>query len=539
MIAALDPSYRVPGNGPFNEAIGAVVRVLEEAGFQEEDASQVRPLTYRIEHRPLSRPTWEPVRGSLRIQGMDRPLMDLGSNINLVAANSWSTPPGGVTAEAVYVGGGTDEEFEGKDVEGKIVLGEGSPGQLFRRAVQERGALGVLAYRLPAFNRPEVNRDVAPMSSIPYDSVAASWGLSLSGNARDALLEALEEGPVRVQVEIETRLYPSEELTLVAEVRGSVAPRERFVLSAHVQESGANDNLSGVAAQAEIARALAEGVRSGEFAPHRTVTLLWGDEISSTRRFLEEDSVRARGVRWGLSLDMVGEDTQKTGGTFLIEKMPDPSAVWTRGEDRHTEWGGRPLTVDQMTPHYLNDFVLNRCRDQARDSAWEVGTNPFEGGSDHVPFLQAGTAGVLFWHFTDQFYHTDGDRMGMVSPATLWNVGVCAAVSAMVLTSADEDVAAFLVGEVEQNALARLGVEAGLSRAALNAGGDPGEEETILKSWTQWYQGALAAMKDLVAGGASSRLLAEIEGAGLRVASTGQALAADLTGERPAWEGRE
>ena len=26
-------------------------------------------------------------------------------------------------------------------------------------------------------------------------------------------------------------------------------------------------------------------------------------------------------------LDMVGEDTEKTGGTFLIEKMPDPSAV--------------------------------------------------------------------------------------------------------------------------------------------------------------------------------------------------------------------
>ncbi len=173
--------------------------------------------------------------------------------------------------------------------------------------------------------------------------------------------------------------------------------------------------------------------------------MIWGDEISSTRRYLQEDSVRAQGVRWGLSLDMVGEDTDKTGGTFLIEKMPDPSAVWTRGDDHHTEWGGSPMTVDQLTPHYFNDFVLNRCLDQGADNGWVVRTNPFEGGSDHVPFLQAGVPGVLFWHFTDVYYHTDGDRVGMVSPVTLKNVGVCAAVSGMTLASADEDVASFVV----------------------------------------------------------------------------------------------
>ena len=36
---------------------------------------------------------------------------------------------------------------------------------------------------------------------------------------------------------------------------------------------------------------------------------------------------------------------EKTGGTFLIEKMPDPSAIWTRGNDKHTEWGGRKLKL--------------------------------------------------------------------------------------------------------------------------------------------------------------------------------------------------
>ena len=39
------------------------------------------------------------------------------------------------------------------------------------------------------------------------------------------------------------------------------------------------------------------------------------------------------------ALDMTGEDTEKTGGTFLIEKQADPSAVWARPSDPHTEWG--------------------------------------------------------------------------------------------------------------------------------------------------------------------------------------------------------
>tara|TARA_B110000091_G_scaffold98139_1_gene106719 strand:- start:104 stop:277 length:174 start_codon:yes stop_codon:yes gene_type:complete len=56
-----------------------------------------------------------------------------------------------------------------------------------------------------------------------------------------------------------------------------------------------------------------------------------------TRRYVKEDSIRAKDIKWGISLDMVVEDTEKTGGTFLIEKMPDPSAIWTRGNHKHTE----------------------------------------------------------------------------------------------------------------------------------------------------------------------------------------------------------
>ncbi len=477
LVAFMDPSYRVPGNESFDRALREVVRALETAGFVPEAEAAENPLTYRMETRELSRPTWDPLAAALSIVGQSEPLMTLGTNINLMAAYSHSTPEGGVEAELVDVGQGSPQDFENVEVRGKIVMGDASPGQLFRRAVLEGGALGVLAYRLSAFNNAEANRDIAPMSSIPYDQEAGSWGLALSLNARNALREALGRGPVRVRVEVESRIYPSQELTLVAEVRGEIRPEERFVFTAHVQESGANDNATGVAALTEVAHVLGEGRRTGDFSPHRTITMIWGDEISSTRRYLQDDPERAEGVRWGMSLDMVGEDTERTGGTFLIEKMPDPSAVWTRGEDHHTEWGGRPLTLEQMTPHYLNDFVLNRCRNQAAETGWVVGTNPYEGGSDHVPFLQAGIPGLLLWHFTDQFYHTDGDRLAMVSATTLANSSICAAVSAMVLTSADSEMAAFLARELEVAAIHRLRTETELGKAAIAGGGECGRGE--------------------------------------------------------------
>ena len=538
LVAYMDGYVRLPGNTGFDASVAEVVGELRAAGYRAEDeAPRGATLTYRVERRPLGRLTWEPSSAALRIVGADGPLLRLETNRNLLAINSFSTPTGGVEADVVDVGAGTDQDFAGKDVRGKIVFGELRVGRLFTEAVQNRGALGVIAYAIPAVNRPEENRDVIAYSSIPQDTAARSWGLQLTTNARDALRAALDAGPVRVHVDVATRLYESEELTLVAEVRGSSHPEERFVFSAHVQEAGANDNASGVAALAEMARVFAEGVGARRFAPARTLTMIWGDEISSTRRYLEEDPDRAEGVLWGMSLDMVGEDTDKTGGTFLIEKVPDPSAVWTRGDDHHTEWGGEPLSVDDLIPHYFNDFVLNRCLDQGADNGWVVRTNPFEGGSDHVPFLRAGVPGLLLWHFTDVFYHTDGDRVGNVSARTLENVGVCAAVSAMTLTTADGDVARFLVGEVERAALERLAVERALSVAAVAAGGDEAEQGVILDAWTAWYDGALTTMTDIEVGGSSEATLQRIEAARAAVAEAGRAAVAAVRDAPPGGTG--
>jgi len=527
IVAFMEGKFRVPGNSGFDASIAHVADVLAQAGYvTEEDAAPDAALTYRVEHRVMDGPTWEPVAGSLELMGPEGgPLLDYSTNMNMIAINSYSTPQQGIEAELVYVGDGEAEQFEGLEVRGKIVFGETNVRSLFSEAVQNHGALGVLSYSMPAYTQPEINRNSIQFSGIPLDPDRQSWGVRLSYATNSRLKQAVEAGPVRVRVKLETQVYDADELTLVADVHGRTFPDERFVLSAHVQEPGANDNASGVAAQAEIARVLAELVQNESFQPDRTISMVWGDEISSTRRYIADDPERASGIRWGVSLDMVGQDTDKTGGTFLIEKMPDPSTIWARGEDEHTDWwheGRRRLSVDELTPHYLNDFVLGRCLDQAAVTGWVVKTNPYEGGSDHVPFLRADIPGLLLWHFTDMFYHTDGDRIDKVAAQSMANVGVSTTVTAMTLAAANGETARFIVREVEAAALARLAAEFELSQAAIASGSNRAEQVVILQAWLDWYRDALRAAHDIEVGGASSETLATIEAAVASVTAAGE-----------------
>ncbi len=519
-VAVVERGWRLPGNRAFNQSLDHVVAQLRAAGYvAEEGAPRQARLVYRVERRPMAMLAWEPEDASLTIVGADSALLRFATNRNMLAINSVSTPAEGVEAAVVDAGRGTPAELDALEIRGRIVLAEAPVGRLYTEAVIRRGALGVLSYNLPAYLQPERHVTSIQFGGIPQDTIGRGWGVLLSYAARAELRAALARGPVRVRVSARTQLYPSEERAVVAEVRGTLAPEERFVFSAHVQEPGANDNASGVGAQVEMARTLAALTADGQWTAGRTVTFLWGNEIAFTRAFLAEDSVRASRVRWGMSLDMVGENTAITGGSFLIEKHPDPSAIWTRGEDRHSEWGGSPIEKSALMPHYLNDFVIARCREQGRADDWVVNTNPYEGGSDHIPFLRAGIPAVLLWHFTDVFYHTDNDRLANVSPRTLANVGRCALVSAMTLTGADGATARFIAAEVAHAAEQRLAAEGALGRAAIASGGAADAEGEILDTWAGWYRQAVAAVSEVEMGGASAETRAAIAAADRRIAA--------------------
>lgn len=493
--AFVEKYFRVPGNTGFNASIHYIENILKKAGFVAQKQNETEaPLTYRIEKRAMKNNTWEPVDANIDIVGEAQPLISYKTNRNMIPINCVSTPAEGVTANVVYIEKIIPSEIEDMDLKGKILFSENNPSRLLQIATKA-GAMGILGYSMPKYTQPEIHQ-----TSIQFGSINANskvWALLLSFAAKEKLKSACLKGDTKLKVNIQTKIYPSEELTIVANVRGSVSPNERFVFSAHVQEPGANDNASGAGTLAEMARLTAELYQAKKIDPKRSLTFLWGDEIVSTRRFITEDTTRAKDILWGMSLDMVGEDTKKTGGSFLIEKMPDPSAIWTRGTDKHTEWGAGDVGEKDLFPHYFNDFIFDICKAQGKFANWTVNYNPFEGGSDHTPFLQHKIPGLLMWHFTDVFYHTDNDRIDKVSPTEMKNVGISGLTAAYTLISADENTAIATVSQVKADALVRLKTEFELSKKAIANGKAASDEKHIIEVWCKWYLDALATINKM------------------------------------------
>ncbi|MBK6307767.1 MAG: M28 family peptidase [Gemmatimonadetes bacterium] len=296
-VAFLDRFVRWPGNRGFDASLDHLVQRLERAGYIREDkATPATRLTYRVERYPMANPAWEPTAASVEIVGQRDPVLQLTTNRNMLATNSWSTPDAGVVAPLVDVGRGTPAALDSANVAGKIVLADAGASRLFAEAVLKRGAVGVLGYALPAYLQPEKNTHSIQFGGIPYDTTKRAWGMALSYDARQRLRAALAAGPVQLRVRTNVTWTPNAvERTVVAEVRGSTLPTERFVYSAHVQEPGANDNASGVGAQMEMARVAAELLTANKIDPKRTITFLWGLEIRSTDRYITQDSARAAG----------------------------------------------------------------------------------------------------------------------------------------------------------------------------------------------------------------------------------------------------
>ncbi|WP_299767548.1 M28 family peptidase [uncultured Dokdonia sp.] len=494
--AFVEQFWRVAGNTGFNKTVYKIVEQLETVGFVEEvTAPKGAILTYRIEKRPMKRPTWEPVDARLRILGEEIPLLEYKTNRNMIYQYASSTQIDGITAEVIYLE--KIEDLEVLDVKGKIIYTNMSPYRVYKKTIVEGGALGLITYNNPDYLQPEKNVTSIQFRGIPYNEDISAWGIALSYQAKERLEKKLSQGKVTVNAFVKTKIYPSEELTVVATVKGSELPKESLVFSAHIQEPGANDNATGVGTQLEMASITANLIKSKKLDLKRTLTFLWGDEIISTRRYIEEKEKRTSAINWGISLDMVGENTAITGGTFLIEKMPDPSAIWTRGNDKHSEWGGRKMKLEEMKPHYLNDFIITVFKEQGKRSNWEVQTNPFEGGSDHTPFLDADLPGILLWHFTDQFYHTDNDRIDKVSQETMKNVGIAALVSAYTLLNSDTTTASWILEEIMQVAKSRLTTEFELSKDAIVDGASKKSQIEILNAWSDWYVKTIATVKDM------------------------------------------
>jgi aminopeptidase YwaD len=482
-VTFMSQFWRLAGNPGYDRSIEFLAARLADAGFS---AVETALASFRIESFEHPGQGWEHERGTLAIDGPRREVVLSREQDRLaLCINSFSTPEGGVSLPLIDVGVGTAAgDYDDKPVKGAIVLGRGPVGPLWTRAVRERGAAGVVSTDIAPYVRPDETPGVLQWGSIPYDEARRSFAFKATPRAAARLRAALAAGEVRMHVEISTRFHLGPNRTLVAEISGTTRAAERVVLVAHVQEPGANDNASGAGTLLAVARAIRDAIARGTLArPARTLTFLWLDEIRGSERWITDHPEAASRVVAMMSLDMTGQDTAKTGGTFLIEKAPDPSALWERPSDPHSEWGAGEVSPDLVRGHFLNDLHLAVCLRRARDTGWVVRTNPYEGGSDHTVFTRRGVPALLNWHFTDRYYHTNLDTPDKTSAATMGNVATAVATTAAFLaaaTAADEAPLTALVDEAERT---RLETE-----RANHA------SQEILAAWQTWYAEARASV---------------------------------------------
>ena len=516
VVTFMQQYWRLAGNPGFNASIDHIRDRLQASGL---------PLV-RVDEFPNGAAGWDYARGTVTLAGETEPVLSRERDGVSLAINSFSTPAGGRTTKIVDVGAGTAARFANTDVRGAVVLGDAPLGVLWREAVRNRGAAGVISTQIASYIRPddplkmdEAHRDVLQWGSVPYDEALRGFGFKASWRAAARLRAALAKDPdAQVHVEIISSFHTGPNRTLVAEIPGTTLPAERIVMAAHVQEPGANDNASGSATLLALAVALHDAIARGALRrPDRTLTFLWLDEIRGSRQWLSSRPGEAKGVRYMFSMDMTGEDTSKTGGTFLIEKQADPSAVWPRPSDPHSEWGSGEVNAESLRGSLLNDLHLAIARRRARETGRIVRTNPYEGGSDHTVFAGAGVPSLLNWHFTDRFYHTNQDTTDKVSDAEMEHVGVTVAASAYALATAGVEDALRTVELIESAAMARLALERRQGPALIAKAKDPEAAEQIesqvIAAWIKWYGEALDSIATLPASGPSPALRERIAAA--------------------------
>jgi Zn-dependent M28 family amino/carboxypeptidase len=345
----------------------------------------------------------------------------------------------------------------------------------------------VISTAIAPYTKPAETPDVLQWGSIAYVESLHSFAFKATPKVAARLRTELAKGAVSLHVDIETKFHQRPNRTLIVEIPGKTEPDQRVMLAAHVQEPGASDNASGCGTLLSAALAIQDGIRSGRLAPPaRTITFMWVDEISGSRQWVKDHPDQLKGVVAMLSLDMTGEDTAKTGGTFLIEKEPDPSALWERPSDPHSEWGAGKVDPAIVKGSFLNDLHLAVALRRARDTKWIVRTNPYEGGSDHTVFVTAKVPALLNWHFTDRYYHTNLDTIDKVSAAEMQHVAIVVGTTATFLASADRTDVAPMTKLMETARDARLATE-----QKNNA------TPEILQAWRTWYDEAIASVTRL------------------------------------------
>lgn len=439
--------------GNFRESVVMKQRAIE-AGLQNVE----------IESFPSGGTSWAPVQGELwMVSPESRKLYDIYDIAISICSGSES---GEVTADLVNVGSGARaEDYAGKDVSGKIVLGSTSSSSLQRLAVFERGAVGVLSYNSlhPEPNNPDQILSQSVSSNAPQGR-KAGFGWSIAARIGRELASRLARGEkITLRSIIKAETFPGEMETVHAVLPGDGSSAQAVAISGHLYEGylkqGANDDASGCALGLEMGRAFKRLIDAGKLPrPKRDIHFLWVPEISGTRAWLQKYPDVTKRLIADLNYDMEGLGLRTGSTQWVMHRTPDTF----------------PTFLNDLCANVLR-FIGNLNQERVRYRAhgygftWPVvspsGSNdPFYyaiekyyGASDHQVYMSMGVPSTMFVTWPDPFYHSSQDTPDKLDPTQFKRAGVVGTAAMTILATAGDEMAAKVTAESVARGAERMG----------------------------------------------------------------------------------
>jgi aminopeptidase YwaD len=339
-------------------------------------------------------------------------------------------------AEIVLLEDGLEvEEYEGLDLEGKVVLTKGDVRRVRYLAVEKGGAVGIIhdgIKELPGLER-RLDNALQYTSFWWYGGERKCFGFVLSPQEGERLRRSIKRGSVaKVRAKVISCFWDGSLEVVSAFLPGE--SDEEVAVVAHLchPQWSANDNASGSATLLEVARALKRLTLRGRLKkPRRSIRVLLVPELTGTYAYLAAHEERLPQMIAGLNLDMVGESQELCGSTLVVERLPG------------------------STPAFSGD-LLERLLEAVADAgagsypSFRHGSTPFSGGSDHIilsdPTVEIPSPLLIQW--PDRFHHTSLDTQDKVDPQMLARVGKVAGTYAYFLALAGREEATWLAWEM-------------------------------------------------------------------------------------------
>jgi aminopeptidase YwaD len=457
-VAAIIRHHRIQASPGYRAAADYVLAELLAAGL--EARIERFPADYQTRFWTLpSFEEWEATEATLHLIEPAEEARKLADYRELKISLIQRGAPFEGEAEVVLLEDGLKKaDYQGREVEGKIVLTRGSVERVRQLAVEEYGAIGILfdgMRQAPPVRQTMDLPDARQYTSFWWQGLPGEkqcFGFVLSPRQGEWLRrlirrrEAEGKAPVRVRAMVKSRFYAGQMEVVTALIPGR--QREKSLLVSHLchPQPSANDNASGVAANLEAARTLQRLISAGDLPrPKRTIQFLWMPEMTGSYAYLSHHEGEIADMIAGLNLDMVGEDQSRTGSVLLLERPPDAAASFAPDLLAHLQ---EMALKDVKTYNGLEGYSLVR---------WA--TTSFSGGSDHYVFSDpaVGVPMPMLIQWPDKFYHTSADTLEKVDPQSLARSGAMAAAYAYFIASAGQPEVAWLAHEMHTRFQARLG----------------------------------------------------------------------------------